>query len=276
MKIKKGKLVLASILAIVQVLGTTNVVFAAENSVVYDGDSNKLTVGVGDKDLFDDMKDMMPGDQASSDIKISNNSDFIVTYYIVAKLPEEAELPETKDGKDLLNKLITESKLTVMVDGQEEPFYEGPTSGNPKDAADPSEVKNSMWIDAPGITQYGIKLCTLEAGTSTNIKATVSLPLSWDNEYMNKYGQVDWKFVCVREETSTPSPTVAPSSTPTDDQTTPEPTRSAYIISDDDSSETLAKTGITTQSMIQVAGLFAIVAIGLIAMEAIKRKKNAK
>ncbi|MDO5518907.1 MAG: LPXTG cell wall anchor domain-containing protein [bacterium] len=279
MNISKTKYIFASLLAALSLLTPTSVIYAdSNNSLTYKGDTNKLIVKE-DNDYFDSMKEMLPGGKANETFSITNNSDATVTYYIYAEVPNKLE--EVRNGKSLKPDLIDKAQLKLTVDGESKPFYEGAVAGNHSS----NEDARYLTMEKDDHNIYGIKLCTLDAGKDTSVNIEVSLPSDLDNSYMDSYGQVDWKFCCEVIETSvTPTPVTTPpvtqkpseSAKPSTDVTPAPTTKPAGVIIPGDVTppDDLPKTGITSQNMIQILGLFGIVAVGLVSMDVIKRRKN--
>lgn len=268
MNMKKTRYTFASLLAVFSLLVPTSVVYAANNSLEYDGESNQLIIGE-DKEYFDSMKEMLPGDTREESFTITNNSDHVVTYYMYAKVPKEEEV-EATGGKSVMQGLLKEGQLTLTFDHAQTPFYNGPISGDPADGA----IEGTVLIKTDDV-QYGITLCMLKSKETAAVKIKVSLPKTLGNEYMDGYSQVDWKFACeVNTEETVPTPTG------TGGRVTPRPTGTTAsphsVIYNPTTPGSLAKTGILYQSMPQLIALCAVAAAGWISIDLIRRRRNKR
>ncbi len=180
-------------------LMSMNVTASAESSITYNGQENGFDFQPGsdytDTDLFDNFKDVMPGDVLTETITFTNSaadSDFVNLYMKAVAHDEESnpltysEETENTDGKDEQNvdgerdeTVATMSdflsQLTLTVYNGDELIYEGTP-------------------DSTGsLTDFKL-LGTFRSGETTTLTAELSVPAELGNEYANRVGEVDWVF----------------------------------------------------------------------------------
>lgn len=157
----------------------------------------KLNITAGkDKDLFSNMKDVMPGDVRSNTVAINNESSQDLTFYLKAYPGYQAVSGDghsavrgdnkvTVEDKEFLDDLLSVIGMKVTFDGTV--IFEGKADGSPQ------------------MTEgdYGIKLGTVAAKTSQELVVEITLPgAEMDNEFMNSFGAVDWVFIAEGKDTS--------------------------------------------------------------------------
>ena len=172
---------------------TTNFRPTADVSV---GTDRKLNITAGkDRDLFSNMKDLMPGDVRSNTVSINNNSSQELTFYLKA-YPDYVAVngdahsavrdgnKVTFDDKNFHDELLTLIGMKITFDGQV--IFDGKADGSPT------------------LTEgaYGVSLGTVPAGTSKKLVVEITLPgPEMDNEFMDTFTAVDWVFVAEGRET---------------------------------------------------------------------------
>ncbi len=119
-------------------------------------------------DLFENFKDLMPGDTVTQDIVVKNLGGHIVRIWLRAD-------PVSEEDFDFLNQL----KLTVTASNSE--IFEA-TAGV-QDGLAPTE-KNP----------YGIVLGTFKHGGKVDLQAKIEVPIELDSQYMGRMGIVPWTF----------------------------------------------------------------------------------
>lgn len=146
----------------------------AENFVIVPGTEYSET------DLFNNFKNVMPGDELKQSITIKNNSkksDYIKIYLKAEPHGEENPLSKVVDSRetvDSMNDFLSQLKLYVW-NGDEVPYMNSPdNTGN--------------------LTNYQV-LGRLEYGKSMDLDLVLKVPIEMDNEYMNRIGEVDWIFM---------------------------------------------------------------------------------
>jgi len=195
MKNKIQILLLSILLTLTLVLGVS----AAESTIIFEG-SESLTVavtpgsGYTDTDLFDNFKNIMPGDRRTEEITIENNfknADYIKVWMTAVPHGDEnpltySETFENTDGKDQANivgerdetvatmrEFLAILDMTVEIDGVS---------------------YDTLPEDANDLTA-GVYLGEFRKGESTTMDVTLTAPLEeMDNRFANRVGEVDWYF----------------------------------------------------------------------------------
>lgn len=204
MKRDKIKRLVAGLCAmVVLAMGSTTALAADTVDVNGSGrasDTTKVVVGYQDKDLFSNMKDLMPGDVISNEIAVSNQSGRAVTIYLKAYsqfdsedgLTAHRETSEASaEGKTFRGDILDQISMTLRMG--DEILYRGSADGN-----DPEEGYEAMTAG-----DYGISLGSFAAGSQKALTVELTLPgPEFDNSFADKFDAVDWVF-CV--EGTTPS-----------------------------------------------------------------------
>ena len=131
-------------------------------------------------DLFDGLKDVMPGDVRACDIAFVNaatDCDFAVLTLTAEPHGAENPLSESvaaagetvKSAKDFLNQMT----LTVTSGGQT--LYDGPAGSDAMFGA-------------------GVALGTVRTGEQIGLHVVLSVPKEMDNDYASRAGEIDWVF----------------------------------------------------------------------------------
>ena len=189
---KTSKTLLTLALAVVLVLSLASSAFAADATVTYNGlDDPSFTFAPGSEytetDLFDNFKDLMPGDTRTQKVTFKNaatDSDYVVLY-LTAGVDDitYSETYENTDGKDQANvdgerdetvatmqDFLSQLTLTVT-DGEGKELYNGPASG-----------------------AFNAELGQVNSGESIDLTVTLTAPAELGNDYANRVGEIDWKF----------------------------------------------------------------------------------
>ncbi len=158
---------------------------AADSSVTYEGRAEKFVYVPGseysDTDLFDNFKNVMPGDSLEQTIYVANNykgSDY-VKIYLRAEAHDEVENPlsekvaEEKESVASMEDFL--SQLSMKVYLGEKVIYE----------ASPDELDGLAENVLIGAFAYG---------AGAELKVTLDVPIELGNEYMYREGEVDWVF----------------------------------------------------------------------------------
>lgn len=191
------KRIAAALSAVVLLAANSVEAFAASDadSVEYNSRYD-FTIGA-DRDLFSNMKELMPGAQVSNTISIQNNSNSSVTFYLKAEPDYEAVAGNihaaknsqngsvvTIDDKKFVEGMLEKLQLTVVYDGKT--IYEGPASG----------TTNSLsGGNLGGEGAYGYKLGAVNGKTTKKLTVTLNVPgAEFGNEYQNAFTAVDWIF----------------------------------------------------------------------------------
>ena len=137
--------------------------YAEGTRVTYEGNSKKFVFLPERDDLFQGFKGVMPGDELSQDIFVSNNGENKVAVYLRAEVPEDG-------NKEFLNQM----KLTVYgLDGEK--IFEGQAGST-------------------GSLTDGYTLGTIEPGEKGKLIAKLQVPAEMNNKYQQKLGKVSWIF----------------------------------------------------------------------------------
>ena len=195
------------LLALVMILSMSVTAFAADSTITFNGAQEGFDFQPGSEytatDLFDNFKDVMPGDQLTETIQVKNEAtdcDYI-KLYMRAVIHDEngnpltySEAFENADGKDQANidgqrdeTVATMqdflSQLTMRIYNGDELIYE----------ASPDEA---------GALVNNVLLGTLSTGESLTLKVELDVPIELGNEYANRVGEVDWVFLaeCIEYE----------------------------------------------------------------------------
>lgn len=140
---------------------------AADGSVSYEGGAEKFVFLPGseytDSDMFDNFKDVMPGDELVQMIRVQNDTDKKVRIYMRAEGASE-------EDQDFLNQL----HLNVE-------------SGS-------KEIFDAQSDETAQLTKNTL-LGTFKKSGGTDLTVTLTVPADLGNEYMNRKGIVPWTFL---------------------------------------------------------------------------------
>lgn len=173
---KVTKRLFSLVLASVMMFGFAVSGFAA-GQVTYTSKDKSFTFAPGteysDTDLFDEMKDMMPGDEIDQTVRFIYDGKKGVTakVYLKAVIPAD-ETGELVD-KELYQHLL--SMITLKVEGEKGVFYEGPAN-------------------EPGQLGEFVHIASLRKGDETDLTVTAKLSLEADNEFRDKAAKIQWIF----------------------------------------------------------------------------------
>ena len=180
------------LLALVMLLSLSVTAFAADSAITFKGAQEGFDFQPGSEytatDLFDNFKDVMPGDKLTETIQVKNEAsdcDYI-KLYMRAVVHDENDNPlsekvaETETVTTMQDFL---SQLTMRIYNGDELIYN----------ASPDEA---------GALVNNVLLGTLSKGESLNLKVELDVPIDLGNEYANRVGEVDWIFLaeCIEYE----------------------------------------------------------------------------
>ena len=174
---KRRKKLFALLLAVAMMLGMGSMANAA--SVIYEDQTitfaaeNQLTA----TDLFEDMKQVMPGDTLEQTIRIINNSEGRIKVWLTAvphPYEDEAhteegfsEIPAKYEDIASMNEFLEQLTMRLYANGEE------------------------LFVGAPNEAgEYYLG----ETRGSILLRVELEMPKDLDNEYANRYGEVDWLF----------------------------------------------------------------------------------
>lgn len=188
------------LLALVMLLSLSVTAFAADSSITFKGAQEGFDFQPGSEytatDLFDNFKDVMPGDKLTETIQIKNDAsdcDYI-KLYMRAVVHDENGNPltysepfEQLDGKDQANVAgQRDETVATMQDFLSQltmRIYNG------------TELVYNASPDEAGALVNNVLLGTLSKGESLNLKVELDVPIELGNEYANRVGEVDWVFL---------------------------------------------------------------------------------
>ena len=173
------------LLAGVMAVSFTVSAFAADSTVTYEGRKKGFHFAPGSEytasDLFDDLKNVMPGDELTEVITIANKADDCeyVRVYLEAKVHDEEENP-LSDGVAATGETVASmtdflSKLYMEVYAGDRMLY----------AASPDQTDG---LNEP------VYLGILYEGDELELTAKLIVPIELGNEYAYRTGEVDWEF----------------------------------------------------------------------------------
>ena len=225
------KLLSSLTLCCILMFSTTLTALAADSAVTFNGESAGFSFKPGSEytqtDLFDNFKNVMPGDTLSETIAVTNNAtdcDYIKLYLRAVAHDEEgnpltySESFEAADGKDQAGidgqrdeTVVTMAdflaQLSMKVYNGEELIYE----------ASPDEL-DGLAANVP--------LGTFRKGEATALTVELTVPIELGNEYASRVGEVDWIFTVEAlfdpEPTPTPTPTPEPTDEPDSEENPPQ------------------------------------------------------
>lgn len=187
------------LLAAVAAMGLSVTAFAADSAITFNGASQGFDFQPGSEytatDLFDNFKDVMPGDVLTETITFKNaaeDCDFVHLYMRAAVHDETAnaltysEAYENTDGKDQADvagqRDETVATMSEFLSQLSMKVYNG------------SELIYSASPDEMGGLQNNVLLGTFRTGDTAVLTVELNVPADLGNEFANRVGEVDWVF----------------------------------------------------------------------------------
>ena len=235
-----GKKVMKKIVALltsgILIMGSSISAFAAGN-VTYDGDAKKFVFAPGSEysptDLFDEFKDVMPGDSLTEKITISNKNTEGNTVKVYMRA-----LGAQEGTEDFLSQLSLAVKLSEDASSQND-----------------SKLFEAGANETDGLTDW-VLLGSFAPGAEANLEVTLNVPITLDNQYMEQIGYLDWEFKVevIPDPTATASlsPSASVTVTPSSGKNTtitPASSTGKTTTASGSSSKTSPKTGDATDFM---------------------------
>lgn len=249
--------------------------FAAESTIIYRSRADGYEFAPGsvytETDLFENFKNVMPGDVRSEVVTITNEntySDYIQVYMRALLHDEEGNpiSPKVLEEIQKDDRKGTLSELEYMHD-----FLKQLTltvwKGEKKD-------ENIIYQGSPDSLESGFEskaahLGYLYRGRSMTLNVELAVSVEMGNEYADRIGEVDWVFVI--EEYDDPDPLPTPTPTP-EPEVTPEPVPTPVITEIPDEPDA-PKTGDTAVIWPYIL-LIAVGLIGMIATAFRRRRRD--
>ena len=165
------KYLAAALILLLSVCALQLPALAAGSNVTYSGNAGKFIFAPGSEysltDLFQNFKDVMPGDMLTQTIAVNNDANNKVKVRIYMR-----SLGATDESYvDFLNQL----RLTVRKT-EDTPMFDA--------AADQTD----------GLTEWTY-IGTLYSGGKTELNVTLDVPTSMDNRFQDRYGEIEWQFM---------------------------------------------------------------------------------
>lgn len=139
----------------------------AVSKVTYEGGAEKFVFLPGseysDSDLFENFKNVVPGDVLTQRIMVKNNADSRVRLYMRVD-------PVSEKDRDFL------SRLNIQISCRNQEIFDAAAS------------------ETAQLTENTL-LGTFKRAGSTELIVTLTVPLDLDNTYMNAIGTVPWTFL---------------------------------------------------------------------------------
>ena len=191
--------VFSLLVAVALVFSLTTPALAAAGSITFVDNGTNFQCEVNSDytstDLFDNFKDVMPGDHLEETVTIRNGSrkyDYIKVYMRAVPHDEEqnpltySESFEAEDGKDQAGvEGLRDETVATMTDFLSQLSMRIYNNGKLIYEASPDEMD--------GLSQ-NVYLGTLTRRRSTDLKLELDVPIELGNEYANRVGEVDWVF----------------------------------------------------------------------------------
>lgn len=200
---KSMKKLLSLVMALAAIAALAVPALAADAVVSRKGNDIVIeTTGSGytDTDLFDNFKNVMPGDERTEAITIKNNVtgyDYVKLYLRAVPHDEQgnpltySETYENEDGKDQANaegeRDETVATMADFLSKLSMDVYLVNADGTKETIFSASPDKSAQLTD-------NVLLGTFAKGQSAKLEAVLAVPAELGNEYANRVGEVDWLF----------------------------------------------------------------------------------
>lgn len=166
----KSKNSLKSLIIIIMIMMSMTTIHGADTNIIFDGNAEDFIFLNGSQDLFDNFKNIMPGEIREQDIVLKNTDHRELRFYLSAKVIDSLD----KDTSGL-------SIYNISITNEDEEFYRGTLDDLAKLSA--------------GRMSEDTLLATLQKGETTTIKMTLEVNGdSMDNTYQNREGLIQFKF----------------------------------------------------------------------------------
>ena len=164
---KLFSLLTAVIIASLMVLSVS-----AENRVTYSGNSGSFVFEKGSEhsptDLFENFKNLLPGDSLTQQITVKNNASNKIKVKIYLR---------SLGANDESNEFLSQLSLKVKKSDDNDMAYMFDAAAN----------------ETAGLTEW-VCLGTLYSGGVVNLDVVLDVPTSLSNDYSNQTGYINWEF----------------------------------------------------------------------------------
>ena len=182
---KSNKAIFSLVLMLLMVMSLASTAFAVSPSITFKGFTGGFDFQPGSEytetDLFQNFKNVMPGDTLTETITFTNSAtdcDF-VTLYMRAEAHDETDNPLSEkvaaSGETVATMTEFLSKLSMKVWNGTELIYD----------ASPDQLDG---------LKDNVFLGTFRTGETATLKVELTVPIELGNEYANRVGEVDWIF----------------------------------------------------------------------------------
>lgn len=165
-----GKKILKSIIVITMMVMSMTSIHGADTNVTFDGNAEDFVFLDGSKDLFDNFKNIMPGETRQQNITLKNDDHRELRFYLSA---------------DVLNSLDTDTSglsiYNISITNNGEVFYDG--------------TLDDLAALSAGRMSDDTLLATLQKGEETKVTMVLEVDGdSMDNTYQNRDGLIQFNF----------------------------------------------------------------------------------
>lgn len=182
---KSFKAICSFAVMLVLLLAFASAGFAADSEITFKGFSEGFDFQPGseytDTDLFEGLKNVMPGDTLTETVTFTNTADDcdFINLYMRAEVHDAEKNPLSEKVEESGETVVTMSdflsKLSMKVWNGTELIYEGSPN------------------DADGLVNNRL-LGTFRKGDTATLTVELEVPTTLGNEYANRVGEVDWVF----------------------------------------------------------------------------------
>lgn len=168
--------------SIVMSFGMMIPVHGEDLTITFNGQDKGFDFGNGSEytatDLFDNFKNVMPGDSLTQNISVVNNAtdaDYIDLYMRIETHDQEGEPVNYADEETSVTMMDFLSHLNMTIYQNDRVIYEST-------ADQPAQLTDNTY------------LLRVSKQQSANLRVEVNVPIELGNEYMDRVGAVDWIF----------------------------------------------------------------------------------
>lgn len=209
---KLSRIVSALVLSAALSLGVGAAAFAADSSVTFKDHEEVFVFLDGSEytetDLFDNFKNVMPGDNLCQTVEVSNDYSRKVNVYLRVLPHDEAANPPVHVG-DVADTPAGDASAGDAAAGD---AAAGESADAPAPAGDVAAMQDFLaqltmtitWNgqviyqaspDQAGALAQNVLLGEFAPGESRDLIVELNVPITMGDEYMNRSGEVDWVFV---------------------------------------------------------------------------------